>query len=99
MPVMDGVTATRFIRQLDHRAANIPIIAMSANVLPDQVRRYEEFGMSDHIGKPFKRSELLGALNNWLAKTHRRVANGRGTGAQMTFSLSRRFARLWACIG
>ena len=34
MPVMDGVTATRFIRQLDHRAANIPIIAMSANACP-----------------------------------------------------------------
>jgi signal transduction histidine kinase/CheY-like chemotaxis protein/HPt (histidine-containing phosphotransfer) domain-containing protein len=77
MPVMDGVTATRFIRQLDHRAANIPIVAMSANVLPDQVRRYKESGMSDHIGKPFKRAELLGALNNWLAKNHRRVSNGK----------------------
>jgi len=74
MPVMDGVTATRLIRQMDHPAADIPIIAMSANVLPDQVRRYKESGMNDHIAKPFKRAELIATVSNWIAKT-----NGRAT--------------------
>jgi signal transduction histidine kinase/FixJ family two-component response regulator len=79
MPVMDGVTATRLIRQMDRPAARIPIIAMSANVLPDQVRRYKESGMNDHIGKPFKRAELIGTLNNWIAKSNGRASNGANT--------------------
>jgi len=68
MPVMDGVTATRQIRAMNHPAADVPIIALSANVLPQQVRQYKEAGMNDHIGKPFKPMELLRTLNVWLAK-------------------------------
>lgn len=68
MPVMDGVTAARRIRALDHPAANVPILAMSANVLPQQIRQYKEAGMNDHIGKPFKRAVLLRTLDHWLAK-------------------------------
>ena len=68
MPVMDGITATRKIRELDHPAAQIPIIAMTANVLPHQVKAFEEAGMNDHVGKPFKSPKLIETVNRWLAK-------------------------------
>ena len=58
MPVMDGVTATKVIRASGHRNAAIPIVAMTANVLPQQVAALREAGMDDHIGKPFKAAGL-----------------------------------------
>jgi signal transduction histidine kinase/ActR/RegA family two-component response regulator len=59
MPVMDGMTATQRIRALDGSARHVPIVAMTANVLPQQVRVFLEAGMNDHLGKPFKRDVLL----------------------------------------
>ena len=69
MPVMDGMTATRKIRELDHPAAQVPIIAMTANVLPHQRKAFAEAGMSDHIGKPFRRLELIHAVKDWLVRS------------------------------
>ena len=65
MPVIDGLTATRLIRALDHPASRVPIVAMSANVLPHQVALCREAGMQDHVGKPFKRDDLLAAIERW----------------------------------
>ena len=66
MPVMDGLTATRRIRALaDREAARTPIIAMTANVLPEQVARCREAGMDDHIGKPINLPQLLHTLDLW----------------------------------
>ncbi|HEV7384154.1 MAG TPA: ATP-binding protein, partial [Phenylobacterium sp.] len=66
MPVMDGLTATRRIRALADRAqARTPIIAMTANVLPEQVARCREAGMDDHLGKPINLPLLLQALDRW----------------------------------
>jgi PAS domain S-box-containing protein len=59
MPVMDGLDATRAIRRLDGAAGRIPIIALTANVQPDQVQRCREAGMDDHVGKPIQVTELL----------------------------------------
>lgn len=78
MPVMDGMTATRIIRELDHPASRIPIIAMTANVLPHQVKTFGEAGMNDHIGKPFKKAELFQKVNSWL---YRAAVEGRPTSA------------------
>lgn len=66
MPGMDGITATREIRALPTPMNRIPIIAMTANVLPQQVRQFKEAGMDDHIGKPMKREDLLRKLAEWL---------------------------------
>ena len=66
MPVMDGLTATRRIRAMSlPHADDIPIIAMTANVLPDQIERCLEAGMNDHVGKPISPAALLAALNRW----------------------------------
>jgi len=69
MPVMDGVSATKAIRQLKGRGATVPIIALSANVLPGQIRQYEQDGFSGHVGKPINVGVLFAAISNALHVT------------------------------
>lgn len=80
MPGMDGITATRMIRRLKGPSANVPVIAMTANVLPAEVRRFSEAGMDDHVGKPFDRAVLYATIARWLpgrdAEPRRRAAGG-----------------------
>lgn len=59
MPVMDGLDATRAIRALEGEAGRVPIVALTANVQPDQVQRCRDAGMDDHVGKPIQVAELL----------------------------------------
>jgi len=67
MPVMDGLEATRRIRKLDApKGAQIPIIAMTANVLMSEVETYLANGMTDHIGKPIDFDKLRNKLNKYL---------------------------------
>jgi len=66
MPVMDGLTATRQIRAQPF-ARHVPIIAMTANVLPEQVARCLEAGMDGHLGKPIKPAALLETIARWSA--------------------------------
>jgi PAS domain S-box-containing protein len=65
MPVMDGITATQAIRASDHPSRHVPIVAMTANVLPQQVAGLKAAGMDDHVCKPFRRPELLAAIERW----------------------------------
>jgi PAS domain S-box-containing protein len=84
MPVMDGLTATRRIRDLrDRDAAATPIVAMTANVLPEQVARCREAGMDDHLGKPINLPQLLAAIDRWTTPGAREAAaaNAAGTAA------------------
>jgi signal transduction histidine kinase/DNA-binding response OmpR family regulator len=66
MPRMDGITATRIIRDLPAPKGTIPIIAMTANVLPDQVRQFLQAGMNAHVGKPIHQPELEAAIQKVL---------------------------------
>ena len=63
MPVMDGLTATR--RILAEGLSKAPIIAMTANVLPDQIQRCLDAGMCDHLGKPISPARLLETIVRW----------------------------------
>jgi len=73
MPVMDGLTATRRIRaSASPAAAATPIIAMTANVLPEQIAKCVEAGMDGHLGKPMNPTELLNAIAYWTS--HERSA-------------------------
>ncbi|UIJ70495.1 PAS domain S-box protein [Aurantimonas sp. HBX-1] len=83
MPVMDGIAATRAIRALPDPASTVPIIAMTANVMPQQVTAFEEAGMNDHVGKPFRRLELFEKVNGWLAKGRAARAGTEADGAAM----------------
>ena len=65
MPVMDGVTATKIIRGSGHANADVPIVAMTANVLPQQIAALKEAGLDDHVGKPFKAAALQAVIGRW----------------------------------
>lgn len=68
MPVMDGYEATRRIRQ-SGRWPDLPIIALTANALPDERERCQAAGMNDYLAKPFRREDLANLLDNWLPLT------------------------------
>tara|TARA_R110001592_G_scaffold233093_1_gene490613 strand:+ start:17390 stop:20218 length:2829 start_codon:yes stop_codon:yes gene_type:complete len=68
MPVMDGVTATKFIRNA-LMMEDLPIIALTANVLPSQVEQYLQEGFSGFVGKPFDFKLLLNEIKSHLTKT------------------------------
>ncbi len=65
MPLMDGLAATRAIRALNSPASRVPIIAMSADALPQQVERCYAAGMVDHIAKPIQREVLYAKVERW----------------------------------
>jgi CheY-like chemotaxis protein len=65
MPIMDGICATRLIRSLPGPECDVPIIALTANVLPEQVQSFKAAGMNDFMGKPFQREELLSRVERW----------------------------------
>ena len=62
MPVMDGLTATKHIREGAGKSANAPIIAVSANVLPGAVEKFHEVGMNAFVSKPIDIASLRKAL-------------------------------------
>ncbi|MCT8160092.1 PAS domain-containing hybrid sensor histidine kinase/response regulator [Pseudoruegeria sp. SHC-113] len=62
MPVMDGLTATRQIRDPSHAAHAVPIYAFSANVLPEHKEKYLQGGMNGFLGKPVSAAEIDGVL-------------------------------------
>ena len=60
MPVMDGVTATKAIREtMPTPCCDVKIIAMTANVLQEDVQQYLNAGMNAYVSKPFQTDELL----------------------------------------
>ncbi|GJD32404.1 Sensor histidine kinase RcsC [Methylobacterium adhaesivum] len=66
MPGLDGLMATRLIRCLPGAGARVPIVAMTANVLPAQVAAFREAGLDDHLGKPFTNADLHAVIARWL---------------------------------
>ena len=75
MPVLGGVEATRLIRDHGGALAALPIIALSANVLPEQVEEYRKAGMNAHLGKPINPREMLAAINFWATTGRGEEAN------------------------
>ena len=67
MPVMDGLAATRAIRALEGAAGRTPIVAMTADVLPENVERCRLAGMVDYVPKPVRPDALHGALARVLS--------------------------------
>jgi signal transduction histidine kinase/DNA-binding response OmpR family regulator/HPt (histidine-containing phosphotransfer) domain-containing protein len=65
MPVMDGVTATRLIRE-NHTSGNLPIVAMTANAMKVDRDRCLQAGMNDFVTKPIQPNELWQAMLTWI---------------------------------
>lgn len=68
MPGIDGLTATRAIRMLEGEAGRTPVIAMSADVLPEQLKRCRAAGMVDSVAKPIDVQALQACLVRWAGK-------------------------------
>ncbi len=71
MPVMDGYEASRQIRS-SGRWPNLPIVALTANAMPDERERCKAAGMNDYLAKPFRRAELVSILDQWIPLTEER---------------------------
>lgn len=79
MPVMDGVSATRAIRdeERSHGRARTPIIALTANAMDHQRHYYLAAGLDAHVSKPIEVAVLLAAVNDALcAKPLHSAATG-----------------------
>ncbi len=69
MPVMNGLKATRAIRKLPREdAADIPIIALSANVSAEDIAAGREAGMNGHLAKPLDIPKLMEEMEYWMRK-------------------------------
>ena len=78
MPGMDGCEATIELRK-DAKGASIPIIALTANALTQDVERCIACGMDDYLSKPLRIEDLSACLNKW---TEEMEVNGRGQPTQ-----------------
>ncbi len=74
MPRMDGIAAARAIRSLEGPEAMTPIVALTANVDPEDARSYMAAGMCCVVEKPIKPDRLLQAINTALAEAQAAAA-------------------------
>lgn len=79
MPEMDGLTATRLLRDLPGPAGRVPVVAMTADTDEADRVRCQDAGMNDHVAKPVDRVLLLETVEKWLsASTSRETSAGFG---------------------
>ncbi|MBL8062027.1 MAG: response regulator [Anaerolineales bacterium] len=64
LPVMDGYTATREIRE---SLLSTPIIGLSAHAMQSDLEKAREAGCTDYVTKPFDEDQLLGKLKKYLS--------------------------------
>ncbi|MBL4774675.1 MAG: response regulator [Mariprofundus sp.] len=71
MPKLDGIAATREIRELESLDENeaVPIVALTAHALDEDKQRTHEVGMNDHMTKPLTGKALQAMLAQWLPLT------------------------------
>ena len=88
MPVMDGLAATRAIRE-NPALKTLPVIALTAQALPDQISECERAGMSDHLSKPITTDALNAILAKWCGEP--RVVDSAGDEREALERLQTRF--------
>ncbi|WP_340588476.1 ATP-binding protein [Erythrobacter alti] len=73
MAGMDGVETAKRVRALPGAAGRVPILAMTANILPQQVRSYLDAGMNGHVAKPLRQGHLDKAIADALGASQARA--------------------------
>jgi signal transduction histidine kinase/CheY-like chemotaxis protein len=75
MPVMDGHTATRTIRDWEKQSnvSPIPIIALTAHAYQEEMQKSLAAGCSDHLTKPIRKDTLLNAIQKWIKQGSRKA--------------------------
>lgn len=68
MPELDGLSATRAIRGMDRPDAQLPIIAMTANLFDEDVAAFLAAGMDAHIPKPLEAGQMIKTIAEWLER-------------------------------
>lgn len=76
MPEMDGFETARAIRGMPSPIADLPILALTASVMPEQIAAAHAAGMNGHIGKPLSRPALLAALSKVRGTTNTEIKDG-----------------------
>jgi two-component system, sensor histidine kinase and response regulator len=84
MPVMDGLTATRRIRQWEQEHGRVltPIVALTASALDEDVRQSMDAGCTAHLNKPVKKTLLVDVIHHLTDETVRDHSNGREAGGR-----------------
>ena len=81
MPGIDGLAATRAIRTSSRLNCRTPILALTADIQPENIAACRAAGMNDHIGKPISPGELIPKIAKWsVLRTD--VADADTAGAQ-----------------
>ncbi len=91
MPILDGLSTSKRIRDLKGDISRIPIIALTANAMSDDRDRCLAAGMNDYISKPFYPEDLLEKILTWTAPETAAPTNG-ACHAQDATALSRQRA-------
>ena len=68
MPIMDGVTATRLIRQKEvvENLSRTPIICLTAHAMKKDRDEFLQAGMDDYLAKPVDKAKLIQVMEKWL---------------------------------
>jgi CheY-like chemotaxis protein len=82
MPELDGIEATRRIRAMalgpdGDGPASTPIVALTANAMPEDRERCIQAGMDDYLSKPLDRTRLEAAIAKWAGRRSTAVRSGR----------------------
>jgi CheY-like chemotaxis protein len=67
MPKMDGIEATKLIREI---TSDIPIIALTANAFEDEMQRIRDAGCVDYITKPINKNVLIKSIQNNINRSY-----------------------------
>lgn len=88
MPVMDGIEATKQIRQ--HISKTLPVIALTAFAISGDNQKCLDAGMSDYLSKPFEEKQLLNIVSKWLGRALQQAGQVTAPAAEQSlYSLSK----------
>jgi len=84
MPVLNGCDATKIHRKIESEKRHLPIVALTANILAEDVQAYYDAGMDDYISKPFSADMLRNILSKWVPQTKVDITTDRRSSSSLS---------------